>query len=47
MALDCMSATAAYARKVMRFALDHETPVMERIATRHSPSKNAWRPCSG
>ena len=34
MALDCMSAAAAYARKVMRFALDHETPVMERIATR-------------
>ena len=34
MALDCMSATAAYARKVMRFALDHETPVLERIATR-------------
>lgn len=33
-ALDCMAASAAYARKVMRFALDHQTPVMERIATR-------------
>ncbi len=33
-ALDCMSATVAYARKVMRFALNHETPVLERIATR-------------
>jgi cysteine-rich repeat protein len=29
-----MTASAAYARKVMRFALDHQTPVMERIATR-------------
>jgi cysteine-rich repeat protein len=33
-ALDCMAATAAYARKVMRFALEHQTPVMERIAAR-------------
>lgn len=33
-ALDCMSATAAYAHKVMQFSLDHQAPVMERIATR-------------
>ncbi len=30
----CMSAAAAYGRKVMWFALQREVPVMERIATR-------------
>jgi cysteine-rich repeat protein len=30
----CLSATADYARKVLRFALQREVPVMERIATR-------------
>jgi cysteine-rich repeat protein len=33
-AADCIAAAAGYARKVMRFALDHETPILERIATR-------------
>jgi len=30
----CLSASADYARKVLRFALQREVPVMERIATR-------------
>jgi cysteine-rich repeat protein len=30
----CMIATAAYARKVIRFALHQETPIMDRIAAR-------------
>ena len=30
----CMTAAGAYARKVIRFALERETPVNERIATR-------------
>jgi cysteine-rich repeat protein len=33
-AADCMVASAAYARKVIRFALQQETPVMDRIAAR-------------
>lgn len=33
-AVECMVASAAYSRKVMRFILERETPVMERIATR-------------
>lgn len=33
-AAECMSAVAAYGRKVMWFALQREVPVMERIATR-------------
>ena len=30
----CMAASAAYGRKAMRFILERETPVMERMATR-------------
>jgi cysteine-rich repeat protein len=33
-AAECMVASAAYARKVIRFALQQETPVMDRIAVR-------------
>ena len=33
----CMAASAAYARKAMRFILDRETPVMERFATHVYP----------
>jgi cysteine-rich repeat protein len=33
-AAECMVASAAYSRRVMRFILERETPVMERIATR-------------
>jgi cysteine-rich repeat protein len=33
-AADCMVANAAYVRKLIRFALQQETPVMDRIATR-------------
>ena len=33
-AAECMAATAAYSRKVMRFILEREVPVMERMATR-------------
>jgi cysteine-rich repeat protein len=33
-AAECMVASAAYSRKVMRFVLEREVPVMERIATR-------------
>ena len=33
-AVQCMVASAAYSRKVMRFLLERETPIMERIATR-------------
>lgn len=33
-AADCMVAIAAYIRKLIRFALQQETPVMDRIATR-------------
>lgn len=34
MAATCMAASAAYGRKVARFLLERESPVMERIATR-------------
>lgn len=30
----CVETSAAYARKVMRFILERETPIMERLATR-------------
>jgi cysteine-rich repeat protein len=33
-AAECMVASAAYAREVIRFAIQQEVPVMERIATR-------------
>jgi hypothetical protein len=33
----CMAASTAYARKVTRFILERQTPVMERIATRLVP----------
>jgi cysteine-rich repeat protein len=33
-AADCMVATSAYVRKVIRFAIEQETPVMDRIAAR-------------
>jgi cysteine-rich repeat protein len=33
-AAECMVASAAYSRRVMRFILERETPVLERIATR-------------
>jgi cysteine-rich repeat protein len=33
----CMTASAAYGRKVMRFILERETPIMERFATREFP----------
>ncbi|MGD9764972.1 MAG: DUF4215 domain-containing protein [Candidatus Binatia bacterium] len=36
----CMSASAAYGRKVMWFILDRQTPVMERLATRLDPGED-------
>lgn len=35
---DCLTASAAYARRVMRFAIDQQTPVIERFATRIYPN---------
>jgi cysteine-rich repeat protein len=35
---DCLTASAGYARRVMRFALDQQTPVIERFATRIYPN---------
>ena len=35
---DCLTATAGYARRVMRFAIDQQTPVIERFATRMYPN---------
>lgn len=42
-AAECMVASAAYARKVMRSALQRETPVMERIASRSLPTEEKIR----